>query len=84
MAASRVACASFNIGTNTSITITKDKSSYTHTLTWKFGNASGTILTKTTQTSIVWTPPAATLYAQIPNAVRGYGTITCQTYDGDT
>lgn len=84
MAASRVACASFNIGTNTPITITKDKSSYTHTLTWKFGSATGTIATKTTQTSIVWTPPAATLYAQIPNAVRGYGTITCQTYDGNT
>lgn len=84
MATSRVACASFNIGTNTTITITRDKSSYTHTLTYKFGNATGTIATKTTQTSYVWTPPASTLYAQIPNAVRGYGTITCQTYDGNT
>lgn len=84
MAASRVACASFDIGTNTTITITRDKSSYTHTLTYKFGSATGTIVTKTTQTSYVWTPLASTLYAQIPNAVRGYGTITCQTYDGDT
>jgi len=84
MAASRVACASFNIGTNTTITITKDKSSYTHTITYKFGSATGTIATKTTQTSIVWSPAAATLYAQIPNSVSGYGTITCQTYDGNT
>lgn len=84
MAASRVACASFNIGTNTTITITKDKSSYTHTITFKFGSYTGTIATKTTQTTIVWTPAAASLYAQIPNAVSGYGTITCQTYDGNT
>lgn len=84
MAASRVACASFNIGTNTTIAITRDESTYKHTLTYKFGSATGTIATKTDQTSIVWSPAAATLYAQIPNAVRGYGTITCQTYDGDT
>ncbi|MGN0693729.1 MAG: DUF859 family phage minor structural protein [Lentihominibacter sp.] len=84
MAASRVACASFNIGANTSITIMRDKSSYTHTLTYKFGSATGTIATKTSQTAIVWTPSAATFYAQIPNAVSGYGTVTCQTYDGNT
>lgn len=82
MAKSRVACNSFNIGTNTTITITKDKSSYTHTITYKFGSATGTIATKTTQTSIVWSPTASTLYAQIPNAISGYGTITCETFDG--
>lgn len=84
MAASRVACASFNLGANTSITVMRDKSSYTHTLTYKFGSATGTIATKTSQTAIVWTPPAATFYGQIPNAVSGYGTVTCQTYDGNT
>lgn len=84
MAASRVACASFNIGTNTTITITRDSKNYTHTITYKFGSATGTIATKTTSTSIVWSPTASTLYAQIPNAVSGYGTITCQTYNGST
>lgn len=84
MAASRVACASFNIGTNTTITITRDKSSYTHTITWAFGSASGTISTKTAQTSVVWSPDPGTLYAQIPNAVSGYGEVTCKTYDGNT
>lgn len=84
MAASKVTCASFNIGTNALITIVKDKSSYTHTITFKFGKYTGTIATKTTQTSIVWSPAAASLYAEIPNAVSGYGTITCQTYDGNT
>ena len=84
MAASRVACASFDIGTNTTISITRDSSKYTHTITYKFGNATGTIATKTTQTSIVWNPTASTLYAQIPNAASGYGTVTCQTYNGST
>lgn len=84
MAASRVACASFNIGTNTTITITRDNKAYTHTITYKFGNATGTIATKTTQTSIVWSPTASTLYAQIPESVSGYGTVTCQTYNGNT
>lgn len=84
MAASRVACASFNIGTNTTISITRDNKNYTHTITYKFGSATGTIATKTTSTSIVWSPTASTLYAQIPNSVSGYGTITCQTYNGST
>lgn len=84
MAKSRVACASFNIGTNTTITITRDAKNYTHTITYKFGNATGTIATKTTNTSIVWSPTASTLYAQIPNTVSGYGTITCETFNGST
>ena len=84
MAASRVACASFDIGSSTTITITRDKSTYTHTITYKFGSATGTIATKTSNTSIAWNPTASTLYAQIPTATRRSGTITCQTYDGNT
>lgn len=84
MAASRVACASFNIGSSTTITITRDKSSYTHTITYTFGNATGTIATKTTNTSIAWNPTASTLYAQMTNVTRRSGTITCQTYEGNT
>ncbi len=84
MAASRVACASFNIGTNTTITITRDNKAYTHTLKYSFNGATGTIVTKTTQTTYVWTPPASTFYAKIPNTTSGYGTITCETYNGNT
>ena len=84
MPASRVACASFNLGTNTTITITRDKSSYTHTLKYNFNGATGTIVTKTTQTTYVWTPPASTFYSKIPNTSSGYGTVTCETYDGNT
>lgn len=84
MAASRVACNSFNIGTNTTISITRDNKNYTHTITYKFGSKTGTIATKTNQTSIVWSPSKSDLYAQIPDAVSGYGTVTCQTYNGST
>ena len=84
MAASRVACASFNLGTNTTITITRDSKNYTHTLKYSFNGATGTIVTKTTQTTYVWTPPESTFYSKIPNSASGYGTITCETYNGNT
>ena len=84
MATSRVACASFNLGTNTTITITRDSKNYTHTLKYSFNGATGTIVTKTSQTSYVWTPPTSTFYSKIPNATQGYGTITCETYNGNT
>lgn len=84
MASSRVACASFNLGTNTTITITRDNKAYTHTLKYSFNGATGTIVTKTTATTYVWTPPASTFYSKMPNTTSGYGTITCETYNGNT
>lgn len=84
MAASRVACASFDIGTNTTISIARDKSTYKHTIRYVYGYLSGTIVTKTDQTSIVWAPDAEDFYSQIPNGVTGYGTVFCDTYDGNT
>lgn len=84
MAASRVACQSFDIGTNTVILITRDKSTYRHTLKFNYGTKSGVIATKTDQTRVVWSPNAADFYSQIPNGTTGYGTVTCETYDGNT
>lgn len=81
---SKVTCPSFNIGDSTVINIERASSSFKHTLTYKFGTVTGTIATKTSSTSVGWTPTADTLHAQIPNAKSGIGTITCQTYSGDT
>lgn len=67
---------SFTITTNRALT------SYTHTLTYAFGNASGTIATGV-GASTAWTPPV-TLLQQIPNSSSGTGTITTTTYDGET
>lgn len=82
--ASSITVPKFTMGTAGSITITRADSSFTHTLTWKFGAASGTIATKTTATSVSWTPATATLAPQIPKATSGTGTITCTTYSGST
>lgn len=84
MAISRVACASFNLGTNTTITITRDNKAYTHTLKYGFNGATGVIVEKTKETTYVWTPPADVFYAKMPNASSGYGTISCETYNGNT
>lgn len=80
---STVSGGSGNIGSSTTITITRASSSFTHTLTYAFGSASGTIATKTSSTSVSWTIPTS-LYAQIPNAKSGTGTITCETFNGNT
>ena len=71
------------MGSAGTITITRASSSFTHTLTYSFGNASGTIVTKTSNTSVSWTPPL-TLANQIPNSTSGTCTLTCSTYNGNT
>ena len=82
--ASSISCTEANIESNPTITITRASSGFTHTITYKFGTLSGTIATKTTATSITsWAIPAA-FYAQIPNAKRGSGTLTCTTYNGSS
>lgn len=81
--ASTVSAANANIGSATKITISRASSSFTHTLTYKFGSLSGTIATKTASTSVSWTVPT-TFYAQIPKAKSGTCTITCETFSGST
>ncbi len=71
------------MGSANNITITRASSSFTHTLTYAFGNATGTIATKTTSTSVSWTPPTS-LASQIPNNTSGTCTLTCYTYNGNT
>lgn len=81
--ASTVSATNANMGSASTITITRASSSFTHTLTYSFGSTTGTIATKTTSTSVSWTP-ALTLANQIPNAVSRTCTITCDTYNGST
>lgn len=83
--ASTVSATTANIGSNSTITITRAVETFTHTLTYSFNNGAvtGTIATKTSNTSVSFTLPTS-LYAQIPNANSITGTITCTTYSGDT
>ena len=71
------------MGSAGTISISRASSSFTHTLTYSFGSATGTIATKTTSTSVSWTPPTS-LATQIPNSTSGTCTLTCYTYNGNT
>lgn len=81
--ASSVSAGNMTMGTAGKINISRASSSFTHTLTYSFGNTSGTIATKTTATSVSWTA-SLSLANQIPNATSGTCTITCTTYNGNT
>ena len=80
---SSVSMPATTMGSAGTISITRASSSFTHTLTYAFGNATGTIATKTTSTSVSWTPPTS-LASQIPNSTSGSCTLTCYTYNGNT
>ena len=71
------------IGSQIDIGISRAVSSFTHTLTWRFGGRTGTIAESSSSTSITWTPPLD-LSSQIPNSESGTGTLTCITYNGNT
>lgn len=80
--ASSVSCSAADIGSDATITISRASANFTHTLTYDFFGLTGTIATKTTQTSVKFTLPD-TFYAKIPNIKMGKGVITCVTYNGN-
>lgn len=75
----------FNIGASSTIYTNRYSSSFTHTIAASFGLWSETLATGVT-TSYAWDTSsiAADLYAQIPNANSGTGTLTLYTYNGAT
>lgn len=77
-----VSSSSVNMGSAVTISTPRASSSFTHTLTYSFGSASGTIATGVA-TSQSWTPPLS-LANQVPNGTSGTCTITCYTYNGST
>lgn len=81
--ASSVSVGTLTLGTPNTIIINRASSSFTHTLTYNWGSTSGTIATKTSSTSVSWTPPLD-LATYIPNNSLGQGTIKCDTYNGST
>lgn len=82
-AASTMTFDAFTMGSAGTITVTRSGSSYTHTISYTFGEASGTIVTKSVGTSISWTPPLD-LARQIPNATQSTGVLRIDTYSGST
>lgn len=71
------------LGTEQILTVSRESSSFTHTITYKCGNASGTIVTKSSDTSIEWTPPMS-LAQQNTTGTSVSVTLTITTYNGST
>lgn len=65
------------------LTVTKQASSFTHTITYKCGTASGTICSKSSDISISWTPPLS-LSSQNTSGTSVSVTLTITTYSGST
>lgn len=77
-----LSASSVDMGKSITISLPRASSSFDHTLTYKFGNATGTIGTDIS-TSKAWTVPLS-LASEIPNATSGTLTITVKTYNGST
>ena len=85
----RLAAGDAAIGQTGTLTVTKPGSGYTFRFSYVFGGASGTLggaslktVSSTAAKAVYqWTAPAA-LAKQIPNALRGAGTMTMDIYDG--
>ena len=71
------------LGTSQTLTVTRQTTSFTHTITYKCVSASGTIATKSSSTDISWTPPL-TLANQNTTGSSVSITLTITTYSGDT
>lgn len=61
------------------ISISRQSSSFTHKISYHFGNDIGSISENAT-TVAYWTPPLH-LATNIPNNTIGHGTMTCETYN---
>lgn len=70
------------MGKSMTINLPRASSSFTHIVTYSFGNTGGRIADAAT-TSVSWTPPIS-LASQIPNATSGTCTIGVGTYNGST
>lgn len=70
------------LGTAQTLTVTRQSTSFTHTITYKCGTASGTIASKTASTSINWTPPMALASQNTTGTVVSVA-FTIETYSGN-
>lgn len=84
--ASEITCSSGNIEDVLSVKIASNSNTFTHTITYTIGTYSGTLATKTSQTTIDFNTASIKdyIYSQIPNGTSISGTIRCTTYSGNT
>lgn len=70
------------MGASLPITINRASSSFSHTLRYRLGAASGIIAERTDSAILSWVPPMS-LCSQIPESESGSCTVTCETYSGN-
>lgn len=80
---STVSASDGTLGTAMVLTVNRNNSSFTHTIAYESGSYSGTICTKSSSTSINWTPPL-TLATGAPNGDKVYVAFTIETFSGST
>ena len=80
--ASAVSCPGGAIGTIVEVAIAKADPGFTHTLTYAYGELTGTIKEKTALDVVKWVIPME-FYNQIPESKQEKCTITCTSYAGD-
>ena len=79
--ASSLTASNGTLGTAQTLTINRASSSFTHTITYKCGSASGTVATKTTAASVSFTPPLS-LASQNTTGTSVSVAFTITTYSG--
>ena len=80
---STISASNGTLGTAQTLTVTRYDSSFTHTITYKCGSATGTVATKSSSTSISFTPPL-TLANQNTTGDSVSIVFTITTYTGST
>lgn len=80
---SSVSASNGTLGTAQTLTVSRQDSDFTHTITYKCGSATGTIASKSSNTSISWTPPLS-LANQNTTGTSVSITFTITTYSGST
>lgn len=78
-----LSASSITLGSAVTIYTNRASSSFTHTLEYSIGSASGPIASDVGDKYDSW-PPSKELARQFPNATSGVVTITCKTYNGST
>lgn len=81
--ASSLSASNGTLGTAQTLTVDRKSSGFTHTITYACGGTSGTVCTKSSSTSIGWTPPLS-LANQNTTGTSVSITLTIETFNGST
>lgn len=80
---SKLSADSGELGKSQTLTVTAYDSSFTHSITYKCGDESGTIVSGSKEAKVTWTPPLALAKANTTGATVT-ATLTLTTYSGST